>query len=64
MTMESAVAKALENFNPDNQFHVALKNTANTPTAESLKWPQNLSVMRLQRATRLSKSPKLYDLKP
>lgn len=25
MTMESAVAKALENFNPDNQFHVALK---------------------------------------
>lgn len=25
MTMESAVKKALENFNPDNQFHVALK---------------------------------------
>ena len=25
MTMESAVSKALENFNPDNPFHVALK---------------------------------------
>jgi len=25
MTMKSAVAKALENFNPDNVFHVALK---------------------------------------
>ncbi|MCS4061731.1 hypothetical protein [Pseudomonas putida] len=25
MTMETAVAKALENFNPDNPFHIALK---------------------------------------
>ncbi|HGY9638067.1 TPA: hypothetical protein ACOJPK_003551 [Pseudomonas putida] len=25
MTMETAVAKALETFNPDNPFHVALK---------------------------------------
>ena len=25
MALESAVAKALENFNPDNPFHVALK---------------------------------------
>lgn len=25
MTMESAVSKALENFNPNNPFHVALK---------------------------------------
>ena len=25
MTMESAFSKALENFNPDNPFHVALK---------------------------------------
>lgn len=25
MALESAVAKALDNFNPDNPFHVALK---------------------------------------
>lgn len=25
MTMETAISKALDNFNPDNPFHVALK---------------------------------------